>query len=110
MNEPPAPIVHFLDRRRDAIGIAAIEDFEPAWRQARAEGENAVFQAGSLSKSVTSATALELVARGALTGSTKDGSGAVVMTAGCRPPLVLPTLLAVVTQSTGSASGRLIGS
>jgi len=32
VNEPPAPIVHFLDRRRDAIGIAAIEDFEPPWQ------------------------------------------------------------------------------
>jgi CubicO group peptidase (beta-lactamase class C family) len=66
VKEPPAPIVRFLDRRQGVIGIAAIENFELAWTAGAGGGENAVFQAGSLSKSVTSATALELVARGEL--------------------------------------------
>jgi len=46
--------------------VAAIEEFEVAWAAAGRADDATLFQAGSLSKSVTSAVALELVERGAL--------------------------------------------
>jgi CubicO group peptidase (beta-lactamase class C family) len=56
-----------VDRRGSAvIGIAGIEGCEVAWTTAAGGGEDALFQAGSLSKTVTAAVALELVQRGEL--------------------------------------------
>lgn len=64
--------MRFLDRavagggRTGVVGVAAIEELEIAWTAAPGGAADAVFQAGSLSKSVTSAVALELVGRGVL--------------------------------------------
>jgi CubicO group peptidase (beta-lactamase class C family) len=49
-----------------AIGVAGIEDGVVAWTAAAGGGGDATFQAGSLSKSVTAAVALELVHGGEL--------------------------------------------
>jgi CubicO group peptidase (beta-lactamase class C family) len=68
----PAEFLRFLDQavaargRAGVVGVAAIEEFEIAWTAVAGGAEDAVFQAGSLSKSVTSAVALELVRRGQL--------------------------------------------
>jgi CubicO group peptidase (beta-lactamase class C family) len=64
--EPPQEVVRFLERRAGVIGLAAIRDCEVAWATGAGGGDDAVFQAGSLSKTVTAATALELVERGEL--------------------------------------------
>lgn len=48
------------------IGAAGVEGGEVAWSSAVGGGEDALFQAGSLSKTATAAVALELVQRGAL--------------------------------------------
>ncbi|HKC77566.1 MAG TPA: serine hydrolase domain-containing protein [Gaiellaceae bacterium] len=71
MTAPPPAILQFLDgtverRPSAAIGMATIEDNEVAWTAAAGKGADAVFQAGSLSKTVTAAVALELVGRGVL--------------------------------------------
>lgn len=56
-----------VERRGSAaIGIAGIEDGGIAWTAAAGGGADAFFQAGSLSKSVTAAVAMELVGRGEL--------------------------------------------
>lgn len=71
VEDPPPEIVRFLDRTVDrrpsaVIGAAVIEDNEIAWTAAAGGGDTALFQAGSLSKTVTAAVALELVERGDL--------------------------------------------
>jgi CubicO group peptidase (beta-lactamase class C family) len=48
------------------VGVAVIERCEVAWTAAVGGGDDALFQAGSLSKTIASAVALELVQRGAL--------------------------------------------
>ena len=56
-----------VERRASAvIGIAGIDSGAIAWTVAVGGGGTALFQAGSLSKSVTAAVALELVQRGEL--------------------------------------------
>lgn len=71
MRDPPPEIVRFLDRtvdRRPAavIGAAVIESNEIAWTAAAGGGGTSAFQAGSLSKTVTAAVAVELAERGLL--------------------------------------------
>jgi CubicO group peptidase (beta-lactamase class C family) len=68
---PPANFARFLDeaaarRPLGAVGAAAIEHSEIAWTSYAGADSRTVFQAGSLSKTVTSAVALELVERGEL--------------------------------------------
>jgi CubicO group peptidase (beta-lactamase class C family) len=70
---PPPDVVASLGRavasrrgRAGVVGVAVIEGCEVAWTAAVGGGDDALFQAGSLSKTVTSALALELVQRGAL--------------------------------------------
>lgn len=56
-----------VERRGSAvIGIAGIEGNEIAWTASAGGGDDALFQAGSLSKTVAAAAALELVQRGEL--------------------------------------------
>jgi CubicO group peptidase (beta-lactamase class C family) len=56
-----------VERRRSAaIGIAGIEDGTIAWTTAVGAGDDTLFQAGSLSKTVSAGLALELVGRGEL--------------------------------------------
>ena len=56
-----------VDRSGSAvIGVAGVEDGEIAWSSAVGGGESALFQAGSLSKTVTAAVVLELAHRGVL--------------------------------------------
>jgi CubicO group peptidase (beta-lactamase class C family) len=56
-----------VERRGSAvIGIAGVEGSAIAWSAAASGGDDALFQAGSLSKSVAAAVALELVQRGEL--------------------------------------------
>ena len=71
MTVPPPEIAHFLDeavarRQSGVVGVAAIESSEIAWTAAAGGDGDILFQAGSLSKTVTSAVALELVERGEL--------------------------------------------
>lgn len=54
------------DRRSGVAGVAVIEDGRLAWTAGAGASNEVVFQAGSLSKSVTSALALELAERGQL--------------------------------------------
>lgn len=67
-----AAVTSFLDsrmRRRhapSALGVAVIRDGAPSWSTTFGGSSDARFQAGSISKSVTAAVALELVARGEL--------------------------------------------
>lgn len=68
VKDPPAEFLRFLDRElagKDgcAVGVAAIEGSEIAWTTAVGGADDTLFQAGSLSKSVASALALELVRR-----------------------------------------------
>jgi CubicO group peptidase (beta-lactamase class C family) len=67
----PAEIVQLLEqkvaRRATAVvGVAAIDGCDVAWTAADGGGGDPLFQAGSLSKTVTAAVALELVERGEL--------------------------------------------
>jgi CubicO group peptidase (beta-lactamase class C family) len=60
-------VLRTVERRGSAtIGIAGIEDGAIAWTAGAGGGDDALFQAGSLSKSVTAAVVLELVRRGEL--------------------------------------------
>jgi CubicO group peptidase (beta-lactamase class C family) len=68
VTDAPVEIVELMEqavaRRRSAmIGVAAIDSFEVAWLAAAGGDEDALFMAGSLSKTVTAAVALELVER-----------------------------------------------
>jgi CubicO group peptidase (beta-lactamase class C family) len=68
---PPRQFARFLEKavaRRPpgVVGVAAIEGSAIAWTAFAGGDGDTVFQAGSLSKTVTSAVALELVARGEL--------------------------------------------
>jgi CubicO group peptidase (beta-lactamase class C family) len=84
VTEPPAEFVEFLDSavaRHDGTGVvavAAIEDSDIAWTAAAGGPVDTVFQAGSLSKTVTSAVALELVGRGELELDRESGLGATL--------------------------------
>lgn len=72
MTLAPPEFRRFLDRtvaakgRAGVLGVVAIEEFAVAWTASAGAADDALFQAGSLSKSVTSAVALELVRRGEL--------------------------------------------
>lgn len=71
MTVPPPEIERFLDqavarRPSGAIGVAAMHDSEIAWTAFAGRDGEGLFQAGSLSKTVTSAVALELVEKGVL--------------------------------------------
>jgi CubicO group peptidase (beta-lactamase class C family) len=67
----PPELARFLDeatarRPSGVVGVAAIESSELAWTAFAGGDDGTVFQAGSLSKTVTSAVVLELVGRGEL--------------------------------------------
>lgn len=71
MSEPPPQIKQLLvsavkGHEGKVVAATAIEGSEIAWTGFAGGGEDSVFQAGSLSKTVTAAVALELVARGEL--------------------------------------------
>jgi CubicO group peptidase (beta-lactamase class C family) len=68
---PPSEFARFLDeavarRPSGVVGVAAIESSELAWTAFAGGDDGTLFQAGSLSKTVTSAVTLELVERGEL--------------------------------------------
>jgi len=68
---PPPEFARFLAeaparRPSGVVGVAAIESSELAWTALAGGDDDTTFQAGSLSKTVTSAVALELVGRGEL--------------------------------------------
>jgi CubicO group peptidase (beta-lactamase class C family) len=71
VSEAPPQVARLLDsavagREGRVVGAIAIEASEVAWTAFAGGGEESLFQAGSLSKTVTAAVALELVARGEL--------------------------------------------
>jgi CubicO group peptidase (beta-lactamase class C family) len=82
LSEAPPQIVRFLESAAArgegrVVGATAIARSELAWTAIAGGADESLFQAGSLSKTVTAAVALELVARGEL-----DLDGELATTAG----------------------------
>jgi CubicO group peptidase (beta-lactamase class C family) len=67
VTDPPHGVVELLaetaERRQSAVIGTVVEGNELAWTADASGGDEALFQAGSLSKTVTAAVALELVGR-----------------------------------------------
>jgi CubicO group peptidase (beta-lactamase class C family) len=71
VTDPPPKLAHFLDqavarRPSGVVGVVTIKRSQIAWTACAGGAADTAFQAGSLSKTVTSAVALKLVERGAL--------------------------------------------